>query len=83
MSATPGPWKIASNGRNAATFRIWRNDGDHSGNAGYDVIAPHVHGLSNARMVAHSPTMARLLAKALFVNPSDALAAANILEDLK
>lgn len=63
---TPGPWKIASNGKNAATFRIWRNDPVQElegANAGYACIAPHVHGGTNARLIAAAPELLEALRK--------------------
>jgi hypothetical protein len=76
---TPGPWKIGTNGKTAATFRIWRNDGPDSGNAGYAVIAPHVHGAANSRLVQVAPEMKDLLKRAVFAEAQDAASAAKLI----
>ena len=62
---TPGPWRIANNGRSGKktrTFRIWRNDpnqpdGDNFRNTGYANISSHVSGEANAHLIAAAPQL--------------------------
>lgn len=62
---TPGPWRVANNGRKGKktpTFRIWRNDpnqpdGDNFRNTGYASISSHVSGESNAHLIAAAPEL--------------------------